>query len=253
MTAWVDDRSDSHAATTETQKFIRRNVYFIPAPSSSRAVSCVRRTLKLLFLLFVELLSADLHCMLPDAACAACSTFSHSQTAGEAFMFGCKNQLEVRRFPLAPSHILPPLAIHRQELSAQLWVSLMRLTDVSSRSAHRSEDTRVHMRQQQEYLCTPVHAASQGGVGELTRLHKGTLFNLLHIKARAQQAGACGHVSVSPTLKRFSTAVSSAEDGVSETAQRERVNLASHCYDNPKSTQKPTQPFERAQRAFLHH
>lgn len=43
--------NDSQAATTETQKVIRRNVYFIPALSSSRAVSCVRRpgTLKFLF------------------------------------------------------------------------------------------------------------------------------------------------------------------------------------------------------------
>lgn len=49
------------------------------------------------------------------------------------------------------------------------------------------------------------------GVGELTRPHKGTLFNLLHIKAQAPQseagANSCGRVSVSPALKRFSTAV----------------------------------------------
>lgn len=94
-------------------------------------------TLKFLFQPFVEPLPADLHRMPPDAARTACISFSHWQTAGSAFMFGGVNRLEVRRFAFGPPLIFCPLATHRQELSAQLWASLMRLTDVASCSAHR--------------------------------------------------------------------------------------------------------------------
>lgn len=118
-------------------------------------------TLKFLFQPFVEPLPADLNRMLPDVACTACISFSHWQTAGSAFMFGGMNRLEVRRFAFGPPLIFCPLAIHMQELSAQLWASLMSLTDVASCPAHRSKDARARVRQQRERSCTPVHAASE--------------------------------------------------------------------------------------------
>lgn len=62
---------------------------------------------------------------------------------------------------LWPALVFCPLATHRQELSAPLWSSLMRLTNVSSCSAHRSEAARARMRQQQGYSCTPMHAVSE--------------------------------------------------------------------------------------------
>lgn len=120
------------------QKVVR-NVHFIPVLRS--ALLC-EETWNACSNPSVELPSADPHCVLPDGASTACSSFRRSQIAGDAFMLGCENRFQVRRLPLA-SLMFCPLATHRQELSAQLWASLMRLTDVSSCSAHRSRDARV--------------------------------------------------------------------------------------------------------------
>lgn len=88
------------------------------------------------------------------------------------------------------------------------------------------------------------------GVGELTRPHKGTLFNLLHIKAQAPQSEqALTAVGTSQSLPLWRDSAQRCPQPRTG-SQRKRANLASHCYDNPKSTQKPTQPFERAQKGF---
>lgn len=98
--------------------------------------------------------------MLPDVACMACSICSHSQTAGDAFMFGRKNRFKVRRLPLAPSHILP-LGYSQAGVVCTTLGFINETDHVSSCSAPRSWGARVRMRQQQEYSCTPMHAVSE--------------------------------------------------------------------------------------------
>lgn len=102
----------------------------------------------------------------------------------------------------------------------------MRLTDVSSCSAHCSEGARTHVGQQQEHPCTNMHGASEWE--SWPALIKALCLICCTLKTgTSKRAGAnsCGHVPVSPTLKRFSTVVSKAKDGVSQTARRERVSL----------------------------
>lgn len=133
---------------------------------------------------FVELLLAGLHCMLPDVACTARSSFSHSQMAGDAFMFSCKNQFKVRRLSLARSHILPLgyspagvfcttlVFINEIDQCVKLLCSPLR----GCEGAHEATaGVLVH---------NHAHSFRMGSAeGELTRPHKGTLLICSTLKA----------------------------------------------------------------------
>lgn len=142
---------------------------------------------------------------------------------------------------------------------------LMRLTGVSSCSAHSVENMSRCVLQQQQHSCTNMHTRSvrlDNSVGELTGLYKDTLFNLLPtLKATAPQSRhvlTAVDMTVSLLLKSGSTALSAA---VQQGGKRSKIwrrlivseSISHQGYDNPKSPQNPTQPFKWAQRPFLHH
>lgn len=88
---------------------------------------------------------------------------SHSQAAGDAFMSSEKNQLKGRRLSLDSSNILPLGYPWAGVVWKNSGLHLMRLTRVSSCSAHSLERMRVYVGHRQKQPCTSTHAVDKIG------------------------------------------------------------------------------------------
>lgn len=104
-------------------------------------------------------------------------------------MFGCKNRFEARKLPLAPSHILP--LGHSQAGVVCTTLGFINEMDpcVKLLCSPLGGRKRAHEATAGVFVHSHARRLRMGsGVRELTRPHKGTLFNLLHIKGRAPQS-----------------------------------------------------------------